>query len=133
VNASASFPFEARSVPAARRFVREQLSGYPQEMREAVELMVSELATNSIRHAGSGFEIAVRAGKEVRVEVTDHGSGEPRLLSPQPTDPSGRGLRIVEGLSKRWGISSRRGGKTVWFTLTSDSAMRRPGSSVAAA
>ena len=116
-----SFPFEPRSVPAARRFVRAQLTGYPAETVEAAELMLSELATNSIRHAHSGFEVSVRAGKEIRVDVTDSGTGQPRLLTPRATDASGRGLRIVEGLSKRWGISEHSGSKTVWFTLAAGS------------
>ncbi len=120
-----SFPCELQSVPAARRFVRGELASYPAATVEAVELMVSELATNSIRHAGSGFEVAVRAGKEIRVEVSDRGDGRPRLLTPRPTDPSGRGLRIVEGLSHTWGVSERPHGKTVWFTLGGERGPRR--------
>jgi anti-sigma regulatory factor (Ser/Thr protein kinase) len=121
----ASFPHEASSVSEARRFVREELSCFSTETVEAAELMVSELASNCIRHADSGFEVAVRAGKEIRVEVTDAGDGVPRRLSPRPTDPSGRGLMIVEGLSRRWGVSRRRPGKTVWFTLAPRSASER--------
>jgi anti-sigma regulatory factor (Ser/Thr protein kinase) len=114
---SESFPFDPRSVPGARRFVRDALGRLPQETIEVAELMVSELATNCIRHAGTGFDLSVRTGEEIRVEVTDVGRGTPRVLTPGPEEPSGRGLRIVEGLSARWGVSERPEGKTVWFTL----------------
>jgi anti-sigma regulatory factor (Ser/Thr protein kinase) len=125
MSTSTRFPYELRSVPAARRFVREQLRGYPDATVEAVELMLSELASNSIRHAGSGFEVSVRIGKEIRVEVSDFGAGQPHLLTPRATDPSGRGLRIVAGLASEWGVSERRGGKTVWFTLAAGSPGQR--------
>jgi serine/threonine-protein kinase RsbW len=121
MSATERFPYDLRSVPAARHFLREQLSRFSPETVEAAELMLSELATNSIRHARSGFEVSVRAGKEIRVEVTDVGAGQPRVLSPRPTDPSGRGLRIVEGLSEQWGVASRDSGKMVWFTLAPQS------------
>lgn len=125
MSTNASFPCDPRSVPGARRFIREVLSPWPRETIEVAELMVSELATNCIRHAGTGFELLVCAGEEIRVEVSDSGEGTPRVLTPRPTDPSGRGLRIVEGLSRRWGISERPQGKTVWFTLLAPDARGR--------
>lgn len=112
-----SFPFDPRSVPGARRFVRDALRRWPEETVEVAELMVSELATNCIRHAGTGFDLSVRTGEEIRVEVTDAGHGTPRVLHPSPEEPSGRGLRIVGSLSRAWGVCSRPEGKTVWFTL----------------
>jgi anti-sigma regulatory factor (Ser/Thr protein kinase) len=117
VSSRESFPFDPRSVPGARHFVRDALRRCPQETIEVAELMVSELATNCIRHAGTGFDLSVRTGEEIRVEVTDVGHGTPRVLTPSPEEPSGRGLRIVEGLSRSWGVCSRPEGKTVWFTL----------------
>jgi serine/threonine-protein kinase RsbW len=41
------------------------------------------------------------------------------LRFPAPTEPSGRGLRIVEALARAWGTVDSPGGKTVWFTLPS--------------
>jgi anti-sigma regulatory factor (Ser/Thr protein kinase) len=80
--------------------------------------MVSELATNSIRHAGTGFQVRVeRSADEVRVEVIDRGSGVPAVRSPTPSDTSGRGLRIVENFADNWGVRSSPPGKSVWFTL----------------
>ena len=115
-----TFPHEPQSVPAARRFATSALSGASQETLEAVELMVSELATNCIRHTDSGFDLTIIcSGQDIRVEATDHAGGTPTMRSPQPTDPSGRGLKIVDMLSARWGVRAQPfEGKTVWFTIS---------------
>jgi anti-sigma regulatory factor (Ser/Thr protein kinase) len=113
------FELHPTSVGAARRFTKEVLSGRPAALVESIALMVSELATNSIRHAMTGFRLTIDCEREVlRVEVTDTGGGVPRLRSPAPEEPTGRGLRIVEELSDSWGVRrSARGGKTVWFKV----------------
>jgi anti-sigma regulatory factor (Ser/Thr protein kinase) len=120
VTNSRRFPHEAQSVPAARRFATTVLSGASADILEAVELMVSELATNCIRHTDSGFDLTIiRSGPEIRVEATDHAGGTPTMRSPKPTDPSGRGLKIIDMLSAGWGVESETGlGKTVWFTIS---------------
>ncbi len=120
---SRTFPHEVQSVPAARRFATSVLRGASTEILEAVELMVSELATNCIRHTNSGFDLTIiRSGANIRVEATDHAGGTPTMRSPEPTDPSGRGLKIIDMLSAGWGVQADSGvGKTVWFTI-SDSA-----------
>ena len=119
-----SFPAVAKSVHAARRFTVDALAGSSPDVLEAVELMVSELATNCIRHEGAAFRLAVtRADGEIRVEVTDAGSGTPTMRTPRPEEPSGRGLRIVEMLSERWGVQPEDpSGKTVWFAMAASSA-----------
>jgi serine/threonine-protein kinase RsbW len=115
-----SFSREPQSIAAARRFATEALEGIPSETLDAVELMVSELATNSIRHANTAYEVAVtRARQTIRVEVTDDAGGTPAMRSPGPDEPTGRGLRIIEMLSDAWGVEQRKAsGKTVWFRLT---------------
>lgn len=117
-----TFDHEPGSVTAARRFATETLRAAPAEIIEVVELMVSELATNCIRHTGSGFDLAISRGpSEILVEATDHSSRAPHMRSPRPTDPSGRGLRIIEMLSAAWGVDQRRGqGKTVWFKVRTE-------------
>ncbi len=113
-------PAAPESVPAARRFVLEALSGLPHALLDAIALMVSELATNSVLHADSSFEISVEQIEHtVRVQVSDTGGGAARLQSPGPNQPRGRGLRIVDTMSTQWGVisSSVEVGKTVWFTL----------------
>jgi len=115
-----SFQHTPESVPEARHFAREVARGSAADVVQAIELMVSELVTNCIRHTDSGFDLTIALSTEqIRVEVTDRGLGEPGMRSPRPSDPTGRGLRIVDMLSTNWGHEQRPGGgKTVWFTLT---------------
>jgi anti-sigma regulatory factor (Ser/Thr protein kinase) len=115
------FGCRAEAVTAARLWVRERLSDKPREVVEAAELLTSELAANCVRHARSEFEVTIDSRGPIRVEVTDSGEGEPRVLSPALRTPSGRGLRIVDQVSDVWGITARATGKTVWFTLSSTS------------
>jgi anti-sigma regulatory factor (Ser/Thr protein kinase) len=114
-----TFPAIPQSVHAARRFATDALAGLPPGPLETIELMVSELATNCIRHERMSFYVTVsRMPRAIRVEVTDSGSGTPTMRSPGPNDPSGRGLQIVEMLSDEWGIEPEiPAGKTVWFSL----------------
>jgi anti-sigma regulatory factor (Ser/Thr protein kinase) len=114
-----TFPAIPQSVHAARRFATDALAGLPAGPMESAELMVSELATNCIRHERMSFYVTIsRSPREVRVEVTDSGSGVPTMRSPGPNDPSGRGLQIVDMLSDEWGIQPEvPAGKTVWFSL----------------
>jgi anti-sigma regulatory factor (Ser/Thr protein kinase) len=118
VRQTQTFPAEAQSVPAARRFATRLLAGSGPDVLQAAELMVSELATNSVRHGNTRFDLTIeRTSNEIRVEVTDQGGGTPALRSPGPDEPTGRGLRIVDMLSDQWGVERRVGGKTVWFML----------------
>ena len=119
------FPHTPASVAEARRFVLGALSDVPVESREVIAVMVSELATNALRHAETPFSVRVeQAPGTVRVEVADGGEGRPAVRSPEPSEPSGRGLRIVESLSDTWGVTAASGaGKTVWFTLAVPSSV----------
>lgn len=113
-----SFGAYEKAVGEARRFVSGLTADLPDELRDAVALMVSELATNALVHASSGFEVAIdRSPELVRVSVSDRGDGTPEVHSPGFTEPHGRGLQIVEALSDQWGIVPYFAGKTVWFQI----------------
>jgi anti-sigma regulatory factor (Ser/Thr protein kinase) len=116
---SQSFAASQQSVGAARRFVSELITDLTPELQDAVILMVSELATNALVHAASGFQLTIdRTKTRLRVSVADLGAGVPSLQSPPSRQPHGRGLRIVEELSDEWGTSEApKKGKTVWFRL----------------
>ncbi|MFI7391780.1 SpoIIE family protein phosphatase [Streptomyces tendae] len=111
-------------------------------------VVVSELVTNAVVHAGTDVEVGLRMEETgaLVVEATDqHPSRAPRSTDPEmPHDPAeyGRGLRLVAALAEAWGITYRPGIKTVWARLSAagtDSegqtgtyvggcAARRPGS-----
>ena len=120
MRASRTFAPNPECVRAARRFAAKVLEDLPPGAFEPIELMVSELATNCIKHGGTAFELTItqRPG-EVRIEVCDTGAGIPTVRSPRPEDPSGRGLQIVGMLSDDWGIETADStGKTVWLTVS---------------
>jgi anti-sigma regulatory factor (Ser/Thr protein kinase) len=108
------------SVTQARYFAMTVVGGVPREVEDAVAVMVSELATNSLRHAGTDFSVRVdRDDAKIRVAVTDAGPGQPAIRSPRPREPTGRGLQIVRALADDWGVTPLQDGrgKMVWFTL----------------
>ncbi len=119
MNRTKTFDHVAESVGQARRFASQAMGRAPSEVAETVILMVSELASNCIRHTDSRFELTViRSAAEIRVEATDRGGGEPVIRSPGLADPTGRGLQIVDMLASNWGVEHLpEKGKTVWFTV----------------
>lgn len=115
---------EPASVGRARRFAvtaAEEL-GADEDAQDAVRTLVSELVTNVVLHARTDLVVAVSAGPgEVRVEVADGSAVSPRRRRPTPAGTTGRGLRLVEVLSDRWGVDAddrvAPGGKVSWFTV----------------
>jgi len=87
-----------------------------------LRLLVSELVTNSVRHAGLGSGDQIRleivmGADALRVEVLDPGSGfVPREPSPDMERGGGWGLYLVEELADRWGVETQVGTR-VWFEL----------------
>src|SRR5919199_465767 len=100
-------PDEPRAVAEARRAV-ESLSGrLSSERLEDLRLLVTEVVTNAIRHAGGWVDLRVDALPTcVRVEVTDCGPGfDPsRRLEPDVDSMGGRGLLLVDEIADRWGV-----------------------------
>ncbi|WP_329125289.1 SpoIIE family protein phosphatase [Streptomyces sp. NBC_01465] len=111
---------EPEEVGRARRLVRAQLSDWGLEgVSENAELLVGEVVTNAVRHAG-GRRVGLRLvrAETLLCEVVDDGHVLPTLLSAGPSDEAGRGLRVVSRLAREWGASRTGDGKTVWFELS---------------
>jgi len=122
LRARQAFTRDRDEVPAARAMVLEAVPEATGDVRDALALLASELATNASLHARTSFEVAVRcddAARRVRVEVTDFAGGEPTPRTPTPAEPRGRGLRILAATASAWGVDQAPGepGKTVWFEL----------------
>ncbi|MPZ73007.1 MAG: MerR family transcriptional regulator [Nitriliruptorales bacterium] len=119
---------------AARTFVADAVEALDLRLDlDIVELLVSEVATNAIRHARTSFTVSVsvpEAGNAVRVEVSDESTMAPRRI--EPSGEGGFGLGIIEAMAQRWGVDANDTGKAVWFELlpapavASDPPERRP-------
>jgi MEDS: MEthanogen/methylotroph, DcmR Sensory domain/Histidine kinase-like ATPase domain len=120
-DASARFQAGPDAPLAARRFVTGLVARRPYAGRvdgENVQLVVSELATNAVIHAGTPFSISVSATDSVlRISVQDWSSTRPIMGDGSPAARSGRGLRIVAAVSRDWGVEFGLDGKTVWAEL----------------
>ncbi|MGW7409427.1 ATP-binding protein [Streptomyces sp. NPDC054833] len=108
------------SVRHIRRIVRSLLDDWElAHLTDVLELGVSELVTNVVRHVPDRrcSLLVLRQTAGVRVEVTDC---YPQLPSvPGELDPeseSGRGLALLDVVVGKWGVTPwAEGGKTVWF------------------
>src|SRR5712691_3283417 len=124
------FPGGAAAVGLARAFVTGVL-GEEWPRLDDVLLLVSEIASNAIRHTASGderggFDVVVAMDVHTaRVEIGDRGSSsEPRIPDGDGGGPGadvltgGRGLRIVDALADGWGHRGDELGRVVWFEVT---------------
>jgi anti-sigma regulatory factor (Ser/Thr protein kinase) len=118
-----ALPAVPESIPRSR----EVLDGLRGELDESVlddlRLIVSELVTNSIRHAGLrtsdpiDLEVSV-VESTIRLELRDSGRGFARPAIPSnPFRESGWGLFLVSELTDRWGVSGEGGVTTVWIEI----------------
>ncbi|RPF31234.1 anti-sigma regulatory factor (Ser/Thr protein kinase) [Streptomyces sp. TLI_185] len=120
-------PPHRSSIRVARRSIGARLSAWrlPGDLCADAVLLVSELATNAVRHTLSArvlCGIGLITDQCLRLEVHDHDRtdrGLPRC-EPDPDDESGRGLLIVEEIADSWGVDRSRltGGNAVWAHLT---------------
>jgi integral membrane sensor domain MASE1/anti-sigma regulatory factor (Ser/Thr protein kinase) len=104
---------------------RAALSPLEEALAERVfsdlRLLVSELVTNSVRHAHLSptdrIRLRVRvAGRVLRVEVSDPGEGfGASIPEPTPKNLGGWGLFLTEQLADRWGVDRQAGWTTVWL------------------
>ncbi|MFJ4984026.1 SpoIIE family protein phosphatase [Streptomyces sp. NPDC088732] len=116
--ASWTFAAEPSAVRHARALVRDTLARWElRELTDVTALLVSELVTNSLRHAHGPIGVRVVRGSSLLVEVSDPLPDPPRERSAGAEDEGGRGLQLVARASRRWGTRHGPPGKTVWFEL----------------
>jgi anti-anti-sigma factor len=124
------------SAPAtARRFVRETCEAWrvllderhgagvrpaAAELVERAELVASELVTNALVHARTDIWLRLSLrGERLHLGVHDGGRRLLRLVGGNPEAEAGRGLLLVERLSRAWGVyRPPEGGKVVWCVLS---------------
>ena len=99
--------------------MRDELSlAGREDLVDTAELLVSEVVTNALVHAGTPIDVTARVDESgLRVEVGDGSSQLPIMRHNATLAGTGRGLRMLQLLVQRWGAQSRTDGKTVWFEL----------------
>ena len=111
---------EPASVRAARGWLAGVATPLVDEARRAdLQLVVTEVVTNAIRHGRAGGQLLLAATPKPEflcVQVTDDGAGlapRPRALGSE--ENGGFGLFIVEQLTRRWGVTRENSHTRVWF------------------
>lgn len=107
------------AVSRARRLTAGRLRAWGLErLVTSLELAASELVTNAVRHGKEPIELIMALlADRVRVEVHDHGGGQPAIRPAQPTGPEigGWGLYMVDQLVDAWGTHTTGNHTIVWI------------------
>ena len=117
-------PCEPASAKRGRTVIRLVVAswrtGMDSDQLDVLELLTSELVTNSLLHACS-FQhdlTAIQDALGVRVAVTDGELDRPVLLTDEhPSVLGGRGLVLVHAYADDWGVEEFAAGKAIWFRL----------------
>ena len=127
-------PYALASASVARAAVHNALTrhGVAALRCDDAALVVSELVSNSVRHAqarddGTLLVSLQLTADEIILEVTDGGGGEPVMQAAAADSGSGRGLVVIDSLARRWGSRYDAAGTTVWAALRLPAGMRGGG------
>ncbi|MGH8968615.1 MAG: ATP-binding protein [Actinomycetes bacterium] len=119
-------------VSRARRLVSSELAGWriDADAADITVLLVSELVTNALLHGSPPIRLGISpTATGLRVEVYDGDADRlPAVQQIRLDLPGGRGMRLVEALSARWGAAVTADGKCVWCELDCEHSSddRRP-------
>ncbi|MFJ2033297.1 ATP-binding protein [Streptosporangium sp. NPDC087985] len=106
------------TVPNTRKRVRHQLADWGvSEHGDDVELLVTELVTNAVRHSRAAVITISMNDDALRCEVQDTNTNLPQVRHALDVDEGGRGLYLVEALAHSWGSHRTPTGKIVWFEM----------------
>ena len=118
-----ALPAVPESIPLSREVLDRLRGELDESVLDDLRLIVSELVTNSIRHAGlrTGDPIDLEVSVDestIRLELRDRGRGFAAPATPlDPFRESGWGLFLVSRLADRWGVSTEDGMTTVWIEI----------------
>jgi len=114
---------EPVSASRARDFICLHLIEHDQlNLVEDIRLVASELATNAMVHAQTPFTVTLERDEQAVLLTVHDGSPTPPVpLEPDLLDAGGRGLSIVDLVSRDWGVvGGLHGAKSVWASFATD-------------
>ncbi len=89
-----------------------------EDLVETAVLLVSEVVTNALLHAGTTIHVSLSLDAAgLRAEISDGSTHLPVRRQYATTAGTGRGMRMLEQMVDDWGVTRHRRGKTVWFHL----------------
>lgn len=122
-NLQLTLPATDHAVRQARQATRAVLAAWRLAyLEETAVLLVSELVTNTVRHARDTRTMALelRAAESwLRIEIADGDPRWPQPRTPDGLDESGFGFVLVDSLAGKWGVRELAAGKAVWAELDS--------------
>jgi hypothetical protein len=124
--ASRDLPPEVESPGIARIVTKDTLTGWRLDrFYNDAAVIVSELVTNAIRYGLSPGArnalrlVLVRYEHQLVCMVTDPADTAPRMQEPDWIAETGRGLHIIQAMSRAWGWTPLLGGgKAVWASFS---------------
>ncbi len=121
--AVAHFPPTVAAVPAVRSSTVRTLTEWSVDSQavNGTEVVVCELASNAVKASRPDDVVAIRLTAttgHVLLEVWDGNDIAPRIKSPDLFGEDGRGLLMVDALSRRWSwYRVKTGGKVIWAEI----------------
>ncbi|SEE86178.1 PAS domain-containing protein [Streptomyces sp. Ag109_O5-10] len=108
-------PSDPAAVAGVRAAATELLRDWGlKEEAFTLELILSELVTNAIRHATGPVGVRLIHDRCLICEVSDGSSVSPHLRRATTMDEGGRGLFLVAQFADRWGTRYTPAGKVIW-------------------
>ena len=109
----------AASVAIVRTFVRQTLAGWQADSYEwAATTVASELATNAILHAGTGYAVDLALdGGALTIEVSDGSPLSPVRRRYGTDATTGRGMALITQVCASWHVERTGAGKVVHCLL----------------
>jgi two-component sensor histidine kinase len=111
----------------ARRAVEPMRPEIPRRAFSYLRIVISELVTNSVKFGpGAAISLTVELDEHglIRGEVADGGDGRVELRESAAIENGGMGLRIVDIVTRRWGVHPET--TSVWFELALEDEARVP-------